>query len=154
MDDEKDIPSLDTVQIDAIKVEDLDLLTDTISISSTNNLAGGYLYSTTPSYSYGNITINTGAGMNGTWGAVGSTGAVGSSFTSPTGLHVTSNAEFDGDVKIKGVSILETLEKIEKRLSILRPDPEKLKHFEALRKAYEHYKTLEALCELPEEPKE
>jgi hypothetical protein len=39
---------------------------------------------------------------------------------------------------------------IEKRLSILTPDPAKLEHFEALQKAYQHYKTLEALCEIPE----
>jgi hypothetical protein len=46
------------------------------------------------------------------------------------------------------------LETIEKRLSILQPDPEKLAHFESLRKAYEHYKTLEALCELPAKEEE
>jgi hypothetical protein len=56
---------------------------------------------------------------------------------------------FNSDIQIKGVSILETLEKIEKRLHILRPDPEKLAHYESLRKAYEHYKILEALCEQP-----
>jgi hypothetical protein len=39
---------------------------------------------------------------------------------------------------------------IEKRLAILTPDPAKLEHFEALQKAYDHYKTLEALCEVPE----
>jgi hypothetical protein len=39
---------------------------------------------------------------------------------------------------------------IEKRLAILTPDPAKLEHFEALQKAYQHYKTLEALCEIPE----
>ena len=35
---------------------------------------------------------------------------------------------------------------MEQRLSILVPDPEKLEKFEALKKAYEHYKTMEALC--------
>lgn len=146
MDDEKDISVLKSEQIDTISLDDI--LSDTITISTTNNMSGGYLYSTTNptyNYTYSNATLGTSAGMNGTWGAVGS---------SSSGLHVASNAEFEGDVKIKGVSILETLEKIEKRLAILRPDPEKLKHFESLRKAYEHYKILEALCELPEEPKE
>jgi hypothetical protein len=41
------------------------------------------------------------------------------------------------------------METISKRLAILVPDPDKLEHFEALKKAYNHYKTLEALCELP-----
>ena len=69
---------------------------------------------------------------------------------SGAGLHVTSDAEFDGDIKWKGRSLGEMLSTIEKRLAILTPDPAKLEHFEALQKAYKHYKTLEALCEIPE----
>jgi hypothetical protein len=46
------------------------------------------------------------------------------------------------------------METISKRLSILVPDPEKLAHFEALKKAYEHYKTLEALCQMPKKDEE
>ena len=38
------------------------------------------------------------------------------------------------------------MNKVEDRLAILQPDPNKLEKFEALRKAYEHYKTVEALC--------
>lgn len=111
-------------------------------------------------YSCGNLTINNSAG------AVSSSGFFGNENTILTGnnttfgsltqpsLHVNGGAEIDGDLKVKGVSILETLEKIEKRLCILRPDPEKLEHFTALKKAYEHYKTLEALCEIQLEEKE
>lgn len=66
-----------------------------------------------------------------------------------TGLHVSSDAVFDGDIKWKGRSLGQFLEDIEKRLAILVPDPAKLEQFEALKKAYEHYKMLEALCELP-----
>ena len=36
-------------------------------------------------------------------------------------------------------------------LNILVPDPKKLEKFEALQKAYEHYKHLEKLCELEED---
>ena len=139
---------MDNNMIGAIGSDQLDefLKDGTITIDTSN--LSSYVYAD-PQYSYGNININTTAGYNGTWGSI-----TGSSVltTNSSGLHVTSDAEFEGDVKIKGVSILETLGKIEKRLSILRPDPEKLEHFESLRKAYEHYKTLEALCELP--PKE
>lgn len=149
MDDDKDISSLSSQQIDTITIDVDDILKDTITIDSAS--LNNYIYSPSPSYTYS--TINTSAGFNGTWGAVGSS-ASSILNTNKTGLHVTSNAEFDGDVKIKGVSILETLDKIEKRLAILRPDPEKLEHFEALRKAYEHYKTLEALCELPTKEEE
>jgi hypothetical protein len=98
-------------------------------------------------------TISTSAGANGTsW----------SYYNSPIinvngadkSLKVTGDAEFDGDLKVGGVSIKDSLESINKRLAILQPDPEKLEHFEALRKAYEHYKTLEALCQLPSKKEE
>ena len=42
--------------------------------------------------------------------------------------------------------LFEMISKIEERLSILVPDPAKLKQFEALKQAYENYKTLEAIC--------
>jgi hypothetical protein len=45
------------------------------------------------------------------------------------------------------------MEAMSKRLAILVPDPDKLEHFEALKKAYDHYKLLEALCEIPKEIK-
>ena len=42
--------------------------------------------------------------------------------------------------------------KMEQRLAILVPDPAKLEQFAALKKAYEHYKLMESLCQ--ESPKE
>lgn len=67
-------------------------------------------------------------------------------------LNVTGEANFDGDVKIKGRSMVKMIEGIEKRLAILQPDPAKLEKWEALQKAYAHYKLLEAL--LHEEDKD
>jgi len=106
---------------------------DTITVPST-------YYTTASNLNYGNITISNG----GNW----SSGYVTAGTNTPS-LHVTGDAEFEEDIKVKGVSILKTLEEINKRLAILVPDPEKLEHFEALKKAYEHYKVLEALCQLP-----
>jgi len=51
-----------------------------------------------------------------------------------------------GDIKIGHRSLKTFMEKMEERLAILQPDPELLEKYEALRQAYEHYKTLEALC--------
>lgn len=56
------------------------------------------------------------------------------------------------DIKVDGKSLKEFMSKMEQRLSILVPDPVKLEKFEALKKAYEHYKTMESLCF--DEPKE
>jgi hypothetical protein len=130
---------------------------DTITIDSSSMTDySSYTYGAMPT-----VTISTGAtgssvgvltssGLNGTsWS--NTNWSIGSGNTNPSSLNVKGDAEFEGDVKIKGVSIAKTLEEITKRLAILVPDPEKLEHFEALKKAYQHYKTLEALCEIPKE---
>ena len=57
----------------------------------------------------------------------------------------------EGDIKIGDRSLKTFMDTVEKRLSILQPDPKKLKKFEALQKAYEHYKHLERLCEIDDE---
>jgi len=69
-------------------------------------------------------------------------------------FQVEGVAEFNGDIKWKGRSLGQMLETIERRLNILVPDPEKLEHYEALKKAYEHYRTLEALCDRPSKEEE
>jgi len=55
------------------------------------------------------------------------------------------------DIKIGERSLKTFMDTMEKRMAILQPDPKKLKKFEALQKAYEHYKHLESLCELEDE---
>ena len=51
----------------------------------------------------------------------------------------------DADIKIGDRSLKEFMQTMEERLAILVPDPKLLERFEALRAAYDHYKTLEAL---------
>jgi hypothetical protein len=138
-----------------IYVDDLTDDSTTIDITSSIN---NYSFSSIGAQgSSGSYYVSTGAGANGTWAhnpyvfTTGSTGNVGIGTTSPAGIHVTSDAKFDGDIKWKGRSLGDLLTTIEKRLAILTPDPAKLEHFEALQKAYQHYKTLEALCEIPKE---
>jgi hypothetical protein len=122
------------------------------SMSSSVTLPSSWL---TSNSSYGNVTVSAATGSAGSF--LTSNGANGTSWTtagtssSHATLKVTGTAEFDSDVTIKGVSIAKTLEDIQSRLAILVPDPAKLEHFAALKKAYEHYKTLEALCEIPKE---
>lgn len=64
-------------------------------------------------------------------------------------IKVDGDADIQGKLSVNGVDFTELPQKIDaimERLSILVPDPEKLEKYEALRQAYEHYKTLEALC--------
>ena len=123
------------------------------TVIGTSAGANGTYSSPMPSYTINtvpNTTLWTTSPYmtNGTnWNTIG-TGA-----TQPT-IKVSGDAEFEGRVKINGKDLAEFMETMSKRLAILVPDPEKLEHFEALKKAYDHYKLLEALCELPKETKE
>jgi hypothetical protein len=100
----------------------------TSSLYSTVTGAGGpYTFNT----GAGNVVLN---GANPTWSS--STGKI----------HVSGDAEFESDITIQGKSLSKWMETMEKRLAILQPNPKKLKKFEALQKAYDHYKLLEALC--------
>jgi hypothetical protein len=59
-------------------------------------------------------------------------------------LHVKGNAEFEGDVKIGGKNIADSLERIEERLAILRPNEELEEKWENLRGLRKAYMDLEA----------
>lgn len=66
--------------------------------------------------------------------------------TITTGVSAITHGPVEcSDVVIEGVSLKERLEILERRMSILVPDPTKIEKYEALKRAYEHYKTLEAL---------
>ena len=120
---------------------------NTITISSTSC---SYQYSinnmhyNVPAYSgIGTAgSFLTSGGSNGTsW----TTTSIGNGTSNPGSLQVAGDAEFEGDIKWKGRSLGKMLEGIEDRLAILQPDPAKLEKFEALKKAYDHYKLMEKL---------
>jgi hypothetical protein len=136
----------DVKDIPPISIDDL-ALGSTIDLSSIAGATGNYTIGTSMGSNGTFYTNNT--ANNYTWATnntnpyvtIGSTGLTGS-----TGLKVTSDAEFDGDIKWKGRSLGKMLETIEDRLAIIQdPDPEKLKKFAALKKAYDNYKLLEKL---------
>ena len=126
-------------------------ITDTVTIDTSlfsslnsNSILGPY-----PSYNIGAVGSSAGTYYANNIAGNSLAGITFSSTNNPGSMQVKGDAEFEGDVKIKGVSIAKALDDIQKRLAILVPNPAKLEHFEALKKAYHHYKTLEALCELP-----
>ena len=51
----------------------------------------------------------------------------------------------DADIFINGQSLSDWMQAVEKRLTILRPNPELQEKYSALQEAYNHYKTLESL---------
>jgi hypothetical protein len=104
-----------------------------VTLNTTYSGAGLYQVTGTGGY-----TLATG-GSNGTWASV-------SAGTTTPSIQVKGDAEFEGKVMINGQDLAETLQTISTRLAILVPDPKLLDKYEALKQAYEHYKTLEALC--------
>jgi hypothetical protein len=123
--------------------------TDTITIdSSTVNSMYSSGSITLPTTTIGNLNggyyVSTGTGSSYSWNTT----------TSPS-VNITSNGidmASGTDIKVDGKSLKNFMDKMEERLAILIPDPSKLEKFEALKKAYEHYKLMEKLCqELPKE---
>lgn len=111
---------------------------DTISIDSSYNYSAPVISSGSAGmFQASNFTFHNMPQISANWA---------NGTNSSPNFNVKGTAEFEGDVKIKGHSILHLLQKIENRLAILQePDPDKLEKFAALKKAYEHYKTLERL---------
>jgi len=88
--------------------------------------SGGYTYTTT----------GTGAGVVASpWIATGTNAS--------NTLSVQGDAEFDGDITVKGRSLSEFMESVEQRLNILRPNPDLEAEWDQLRALGEQYRKLE-----------
>ena len=121
---------IDTITIDTSTMHSSNTITLPSSSYTISGAAGSTLYSTgTGSYGWNTTTSPT----------VNITGA---------GIDMAAGT----DINIDGKSLKTFMETLEKRLAILVPDPKKLEQFAALKKAYEHYKLMESLCQ--ESPKE
>lgn len=59
-------------------------------------------------------------------------------------LKVKGDADFEGDLTIKGKSLTDMLDKIEERLAILHPNPELEDRWDELKELGKRYKELEA----------
>jgi hypothetical protein len=106
---------------------------NTTTITSTNTSPSTYTVG--PSIAGQVLTSN---GSSTAWASITSNpNLLGSS------LNVKGTAEFEGDVIIKGKSIGDSLERIEERLAILRPNKELEKKWDELRKLREAYVALE-----------
>ena len=120
---------------------------DTITIDTSNMYNSNTI--TLPS-----TTINSGYTIGSAGGNYYATGNSGGYNTSPS-VNITSGGidmAAGTDITVDGKSLKEFMNKMEERLAILVPDPAKLEQFAALKKAYEHYKLMEQLCQEP--PKE
>ena len=132
---------------------------DTITIDTSNMYSSNTitLPSSSNTFTYsgatvGGITSINNISNNSQW----TTGTNGYQFSNtPNTVNINSTGiemAAGTDIKVDGKSLKEFMNKMEERLAILVPDPKKLEQFAALKKAYEHYKLMEKLCQEP--PKE
>jgi hypothetical protein len=157
---------------DTITISESDILasiddTNTITLSNwdsplTTSLSGADIYSATlgtptsmnSGGSGATLTTTTGGGLM--WGNVGTpytyTGAPGTINTGgnwttynnqPSIMRVEGDAEFKGEVTIRGVKLDERLNAIEERLGILRPNNDLEGKWEKLKALGEEYRKLE-----------
>ena len=124
-----------TYSIGNITIKDSDVLTNTISL-------GAY------PYGYTSVTGATGAIPPGGYTMAGANGTSGAWVTASTdikgaSLNVKGDADFEGDVTIKGRSIVDMLTKIEQRLALLTPDTRLESEWEELKALGDQYRALE-----------
>jgi hypothetical protein len=152
--DNKDDITFDDIAIDlndygaaqaSTMIDSLDTITLDSSVTTITLPSSAYAYNYGAPGSGGISTINNING-NSQW----TTGTSGYTFsTAPSTVNITSTGidmAAGTDITVDGKSLKEFMKKMEERLAILVPDPAKLEKFEALKKAYEHYKTIESLC--------
>jgi hypothetical protein len=136
MDDSKDLEAL----LSQLKFDFDDNLLNSTAATITSAAStwpypsastGSYTWTTngTGGYNLGNISPSL--NLNDTWQH------------GDAKLHVKGDAEFEGDVKVKGKSISESLDKIEQRLGILYPNEKLEEKWEELKKLGDAYRALE-----------
>jgi len=127
--------------LDEIRIEDLML-----NINTSNSSSWGTLNLPQSNYTFAptNFSTNINYGVQ-------------SNYQINPSLQVNGKVEIKGekaDIEIEGKSLKHFMDVMERRFAILQPNPEKLEKFEALRKAYEHYKLLESLCDIEDKKEE
>ena len=115
-----------------------------MSYPTYNNTMIGDAFNTDSTATIGTVTIpnNTSNGLY--WGLNGTSNAISTdpSLKGAT-LSVKGDADFEGEVTIKGKKLTEMLDKIEKRLAILHPNPELEDRWAELKELAKRYKELE-----------
>jgi hypothetical protein len=104
-------------------------------VTTTSNTSGTYTY-TTSNTSPNTLLVSNGTSAN--WASITADPNI-----QGNSLKVIGDADFEGDVKIKGKSLRDSLEKIEARLAILHPNEELEKKWEELRELRNAYIKLE-----------
>lgn len=108
---------------DTITLSSLPTSTTSVTLSPSWTTGTTFTYANTPGYDFGNLTIGSG----GNWGQPSSK------------IQLTGE---DADIDINGISLKQTLQSIQDRLNILRPNRELEAEWDQLRELGEQYRKL------------
>ena len=124
----------------------------------TNSINGGYTITTGSGGTGGGYNITTGTGIGNLSPSINLGSGIGTILTTGTNgltwsdwgnthpshsLDVKGDANFEGDIKIKGKSLVDALEKIEEKLAIFKPNEKLEEKWEELRELRNRYIELE-----------
>ena len=104
------------------------------TVTSTDGTSGQVLTTGTSGIHWGNLN-----GTTTSWGTISSDPNL-----KGASIQVKGDAEFDGEVTIKGKKLSDMFERIEERLAILHPNPELEDKWDELKELSKRYKELEA----------
>ena len=121
-----------------------DWITDLYGTADTVTISGSTMNMNTSPY-INTVGVATSPGYILTTGTSGTNWAdvVISSNPAYNSLEVKGDANFDGDVKIKGKSLSETLDRLEERLAILCPNESLEEKWEQLKDLRRQYREME-----------
>jgi hypothetical protein len=112
---------------------------DTYTITTSNNTSGSGLYWGLNGTSAMPGQVLTSNGTSGQWATLTADPNL-----KGASIQVKGDAEFEGEVTIKGKKLSDMFEKIEERLAILHPNPKLEDKWDELKELGKRYKELEA----------
>ena len=112
----------------------------TYTVTATDNTSSGSLYWGMNGTSGNSGQVLTSNGTNTSWGNI----SLAEPNINGATLSVKGNADFEGEVTIKGKNIADMFSKIEERLAILHPNPKLEDKWDELKELGKRYKELEA----------
>lgn len=117
----------------------------TTKINWNNHTITDSTYTTGNVYTNLHPVLNIGTTMNSNPYTIRTTDniTIGEGMLQKQVLSVLGDAEFSGDIKLKGKSLINSLEKIEEKLAILHPNEKLEEKYEKLRELRKQYIELE-----------
>lgn len=129
------------------------MASDSIDTITLTGASSSPTYTVSNAAGAANISSGVYWGVNGGSGQVYTTNTTGGSWANisladpdlqGSTLSVKGNADFEGEITIKGRNLTDMLDKIEERLAILHPNPKLEDKWDELKELGKRYKELEA----------